>query len=144
MRLADHIRMLGRRRWLTISATGEHDYVQTHYPYNMAHTPVTVQVDFDGTLTHKHGGLGTLGPLKPNSVPLINELHRLGYEVSIFTANPNLDLIGRYLMNNGITFARITNRKEPAVAYLDDRAVHWTGDEPVEDAIKKIKELTPG
>lgn len=144
MRLADQLRALSTQRSLRISATGAHDYPNNMFPYNMHHTPVTVQIDWDGTLAHRHGGLGTLGPLKPNSVPLVNELHRLGYEVVIFTANPNLDLIGRYLMNNGIAFARITNRKEPAVAYLDDRAVHWTGDMPVEDAIKRIKELAGG
>jgi len=101
-------------------------------------------VDFDGTLvTHRHGDPG-LGTLKPNSVELLRRLHDEGYHVHLVTARTDQDMpkVQKLLDDNGLDFVKAGNRKMPAAIYVDDRAHLWTGDEPVDGVMDKLRSTT--
>jgi len=85
-------------------------------------------VDFDGVLhTYQHGwGDGSVygGPM-PGAQHALEQLTTAGYEVVIFSTR-NAAQISAALLAWGWPAYRVTNRKEPAVALVDDRAVRFT------------------
>lgn len=89
-------------------------------------TKKTICVDFDGVLNeyngYEEGGLGE--PLS-GSQDFIKELRRK-YKVVILTSRPKEQVIN-WLSNNGFPSMKVTNRKVPAVAYIDDRAIRFNG-----------------
>ncbi len=94
-------------------------------------------VDFDGVLFPYSEGYkdGTLyeGPM-PGAVEAIKALVKSGYTYYVFTARMSFDdhekqegNIAWWLGQHGFpTPLAITNRKMPAVAYIDDRGVRFT------------------
>lgn len=84
-------------------------------------TKKTICVDFDGVLNEYNGyEEGNLGELLTGSKEFIKEL-RKKYKVVILTSRQKEQVID-WLNNNGFPSMKVTNRKVPAVAYIDDRA----------------------
>lgn len=83
-------------------------------------------VDFDGVLNEYNGyEEGNLGKPLSGSQDFIKELRRK-YKVVILTSRPKEQVIN-WLSNNGFPSMVVTNRKLPAVAYIDDRAIPFNG-----------------
>jgi hydroxymethylpyrimidine pyrophosphatase-like HAD family hydrolase len=86
----------------------------------------TICVDFDGVLNKDNGyEEGNLGEPLSASKEFIKEL-RKKYKVVILTSRPKEQVIN-WLNNNGFPSMEVTNRKIPAVAYIDDRAIQFNG-----------------
>lgn len=107
-----------------------------------------VCVDFDLTLV-EWSSLDAIPEPLPGAVEAIRELERRGYEVVILTSRfsetwwdahcgPDDDLqafgaqqtllVSRALHRMGLGHLRVTSEKVPALAYVDDRAVPFSGD----------------
>ena len=85
-------------------------------------TKKTICVDFDGVLNEYDGyDEGDLGEPLTGSHDFIREL-RKKYKVVILTSRPKEQVID-WLTHNGFPSMKVTNRKVPAVAYIDDRAI---------------------
>ncbi len=100
-----------------------------------------VCVDFDNTLIeHKKGG-GETTPRKmiPEGAELVRRLKSEGYRVVVLTARDNHDVVVKFLAKNNIPVDGVTSHKPPAIAYVDDRGVHW--DRDVEKTMAHIKRL---
>ena len=86
----------------------------------------TICVDFDGVLNEYNGyEEGNLGEPLSASKEFIRQL-RKKYKVVILTSRPKEQVID-WLNNNGFPSMEVTNRKIPAVAYIDDRAIRFNG-----------------
>lgn len=86
----------------------------------------TICVDFDGVLNEYDGyEEGNLGEPLTGSKEFIKEL-RKKYKVVILTSRPKEQVID-WLNNNSFPNIKVTNRKVPAVAYIDDRAIQFNG-----------------
>jgi hypothetical protein len=90
----------------------------------------TVAVDFDGVINNYDGhasGPITTQPM-PGAVASLIALDKQ-YRVVIFTARNDLTAVRSWLEDNGLgEFAvSVTNRKPPAIAYIDDRAIRFQG-----------------
>jgi len=115
--------------------------MQTHSP--IAHKVVCV--DFDATL-FAWGEIDELTSLMPGAVEVVNALKDEGWRIVIFTSrlSPtwlkaaygddwNYELMAQKsfithrLTLAGIPFDDITCEKIPAVAYIDDKAIEFTG-----------------
>lgn len=88
-------------------------------------------VDFDGVLNDYHGYDGdNLSTPREGAKEFLEQLY-WHYEVIIFTAR-DPRLVMEWMDANGfcvdIHYDQITNVKLPAVAYIDDRAIHFDGD----------------
>lgn len=86
----------------------------------------TICVDFDGVLNEYNGyEEGNLGEPLSASKEFIRQL-RKKYKVVILTSRPKEQVID-WLNNNGFPSMEVTDRKIPAVAYIDDRAIQFNG-----------------
>lgn len=89
-------------------------------------TKKTICVDFDGVLNEYDGyEEGDLGEPLTGSKEFIKELRRK-YKVVILTSRSKEQVID-WLNNNDFPSMEVTNRKIPAVAYIDDRAIRFNG-----------------
>lgn len=89
-------------------------------------TKKTICVDFDGVLSEYNGyEEGNPGEPLSASKEFIRQL-RKKYKVVILTSRPKEQVID-WLNNNGFPSMEVTNRKIPAVAYIDDRAIQFNG-----------------
>lgn len=107
--------------------------------YALSHT---VALDFDGTLhPYTNGWTGSTPdnePPIPGSRTFINQLLSLGYQIVIFSVRADHEEgrvgIEQWLAKwYGVEIAgqiRVTHEKPPAIAYVDDRAVVFTPEEP--------------
>lgn len=100
----------------------------------------TICVDFDGVL-NEHDGYeeGNLGEPLSGSQDFIKELRRK-YKVVILTSRPK-EQVNRWLRRNGFPSMKVTNRKVPAVAYIDDRAIQFHGN--YKKVISQLKNFKP-
>jgi hypothetical protein len=117
-------------------------------------TKGNIAFDFDGVL-HEHGKMRW--PAGRLDFAPLREAMKRGYAVTIMTANIPAS-VGRELEKHGfkvyvdskMSYSRwaskgvilVTNRKVSAVAYVDDRAIHWTfGSDPaaIWDAAELVK-----
>lgn len=107
-------------------------------------TSKTVSVDFDNTLAeHKPGEYDqALGKPLPHGLELLHELKNQGFVVHILTARPQIPEVQKWLDDHGVGFAKASNTKLPSTAYIDDRAVNWTGHKTVEEAMKQVNSLS--
>lgn len=86
----------------------------------------TICVDFDGGTKRIRWLRGRdLGEPLTGSKEFIKELRRK-YKVVILTSRQKEQVID-WLNNNGFPSMKVTNRKVPAVAYIDDRAIQFNG-----------------
>ena len=100
----------------------------------------TICVDFDGVLNEYDGyEEGDLGEPLTGSKEFIKEL-RKKYKVVILTSRPKEQVIC-WLNNNGFPSMKVTNRKVPAVAYIDDRAIQFNGN--YKKVISRLKNFKP-
>lgn len=100
----------------------------------------TICVDFDGVLNEYDGyEEGDLGEPLSGSQDFIREL-RKKYKVVILTIRPKEQVID-WLNNNGFPSMKVTNRKVPAVAYIDGRAIQFNGN--YKKVISQLKNFKP-
>ena len=103
-------------------------------------TKKTICVDFDGVLNEYDGyEEGDLGEPLTGSKEFIKELRRK-YKVVILTSRSKEQVI-HWLSNNGFPSMKVTNRKVPAVAYIDDRAIQFNGS--YKKVISRLKYFKP-
>jgi len=119
--------------------------------------PKRVMVDFDGVIHSYEKGYqdgNIYGTLNPGTREALEKLKDDGFEIVVFTARVSPKTrddagggkgdtwkeqylkIADWLMKNNIPFKDITSEKLAAVAYIDDRAIHFDGD--WEDVIQKL------
>lgn len=94
----------------------------------------TVAVDFDGVihLYSKNYHDGTIyDPPVPGSLAGLSYIERLGFQIVIFTARPNRREIRHWLKKNGFPPYKVTNRKPPAILYIDDKGMRFESWEKV-------------
>ena len=87
-------------------------------------------IDFDGVLNTYNGWKGDEELFKPlaDTKEFLKKLSQV-YEVYVFTTRERGDVckwLIRYHLDDYI--ADVTNKKEPAYVYIDDRAVKFNGD----------------
>lgn len=100
----------------------------------------TICVDFDGVLNEYDGyEEGNLDEPLTGSKEFIKEL-RKKYKVVILTSRQKEQVID-WLNNNGFPSMKVTNRKVPAVAYIDDRAIQFNGN--YKKVISRLKNFKP-
>lgn len=103
-------------------------------------TKKTICVDFDGVLNEYNGyEEGNLGEPLSGSKEFIRQLRRK-YKVVILTSRQKEQVID-WLNNNGFPSMEVTNRKVPAVAYIDDRAIQFNGN--YKKVISQLKNFKP-
>ena len=99
----------------------------------------TIYVDFNGVLDTYKGwkGVGHEYPIRPGTREFLEKLVKNGYTIYVFTA-ADVTRVKQWLTRNKIDdlIQDVTNKKGPAIIYLDDRAVQFTGD--FDDAYNQI------
>lgn len=88
----------------------------------------TVCVDFDGVLNEYKGyNERDLYSPKPFAEDFLNKLSQ-EYEVVIHTSRVN-KRVEKWLERNGLDkyISKVTSKKVPAIAYIDDRAIQFKG-----------------
>lgn len=102
-----------------------------------------ISVDFDNTIADHQPGTGlALGEPLPNGLAFLHALKDAGYGVRIFTARPNVSDVQNWLNNHGVGFATASNHKVQSAAYVDDRAVNWTGHQSVEEGMAQVNRMS--
>jgi len=100
-----------------------------------------IYIDFDGVLNNYAGWKGSADLFEPllGSNKFLYSLSTI-FEVYIFTTR-NTMLVTEWLIKHNLRIyvSGVTNVKEPAYAYVDDRAVKFDGD--YEKVIKELAEL---
>mgnify|MGYP001168453022 CR=1 FL=1 len=90
----------------------------------------TVAIDFDGVLHRYDGweGADHFNDPVPGAREFLAELRARGYRIVVWTARPFAG-IQEWLVQHGMSglVAEITDRKVPAVAYIDDRGIRFWG-----------------
>lgn len=88
-------------------------------------------VDLNGVLDTYRGWQGevTWHPPRPGAAEFLAALTERGYEVVVLTTR-DPQAVRKWLARHGLArhVARVTNRKLPAFAYVDDRAIAFRGD----------------
>lgn len=85
-------------------------------------------IDFDGTLSDTHfnpdTGLYDMGEPLPYMIDAVNNC-ATSHEIVIFTARPEEEwpAVREWLDTHGVIYQNVTNVKEPALRYVDDRAI---------------------
>lgn len=97
----------------------------------------TIAIDFDGVV-HKYSKGWQDGEIYDEPVEgalkAMVELYNKDYEIVIFTTREEDGSINRwiaeqyhkYFPNQEIFAFRVTNKKPPAIAYIDDRGIRFT------------------
>lgn len=80
-----------------------------------------------------------MGPPISGALEAIQELAR-DFRVVVLTAETELDHIRRWLDHFGFPPMLVTNVKVPAIAYIDDRGIHFTN---WQDALAEFRRLKP-
>ena len=102
-------------------------------------TKKTICVGFDAVLNEYGYEERDLGEPLTGSKEFIKELRRK-YKVVILTSRSKEQVI-HWLSNNGFPSMKVTNRKVPAVAYIDDRAIQFNGS--YKKVISRLKNFKP-
>ena len=89
----------------------------------------TIAVDFDGVI-HKYSKGYQDGT--PYDIPMegakkaLRKLEKRGFDIVIFTARDNLQVVTEWMIGHGFPNYVVTNQKPKAIAYIDDRAIRFT------------------
>jgi hypothetical protein len=108
---------------------------------HQANRDEVVCLDFDGVLTDSTGpyARGHFGKPIREGFSLLRLLLANGYTPVILTARKETDLVAGWLAAHGFPGLRVTNHKEPAIAYVDDRAIKFHGASNGLDIFKQIQ-----
>ena len=89
----------------------------------------TIYIDFDGVINNYSGWKdGELFEPKDGSLDFIKEL-ALNYEIRVFTTRNREDIWKWLIKYNFDPYIQdVTNKKEPAYVYIDDRGIRFDGD----------------
>jgi len=89
----------------------------------------TICIDFNGVLDTYKGWTGKMYPPREGAKEFLKTLQELGYSVVVFTAAP-AQSVAEWLDEHEMSeyVDRITNMKVPAIIYLDDRGITFSGD----------------
>jgi hypothetical protein len=110
-----------------------------------------IALDFDGVLSDYTGWKGYLAPFDPpvsGAIEAIRDYQDAGLTVAIYTSradsHASVIRLEQWLTQYGLEKKRIsqleiTNKKPPALIYLDDRAMLFTGQFPSVEEIKSFK-----
>lgn len=100
-----------------------------------------VCIDLDGVLAQydRWRGAQNVGPPHEGAKRFIKRLLDEDYEVVILTARNVLDPVRGWLEDHDLPQVEVTNRKVPALVYLDDRGLRFGGD--FEAAYELIREI---
>lgn len=97
----------------------------------IAKAQATILIDKDGVLNYFGGWKGHYQeyPMRKGVKGFLQSLKKSGYRLVLFTASP-IPSTKQWLEENGIAeyFDHVTDVKEPATVYIDDRAVCFSGD----------------
>lgn len=108
----------------------------------------TIVFDFDGVIhSYKSGWKGTTiipDPVVPGIKLVIDTLRSEGYHVVVVSSRcshpEGISAIRKYLSDNDIVVDDIMSGKPPALCYIDDRAIRFTGQtDTLLDEIKNFK-----
>jgi hypothetical protein len=110
----------------------------------------TIAIDFDGVLSDYSGRYNPkeLDPPFPGALDAIREYQDAGLKVCIYTTRADsidsASKVERWLRKYGLEHRRIdqiqiTNRKPPAIVYLDDRAWCFKGQFPSPEEILQFR-----
>lgn len=103
----------------------------------------TVCIDLNGVLDQYTGwkGEGHMDPPRPGAERFLAELAE-DYRVVILTTQP-AERVWEWLREYGLDqyVSDVTNRKPPALVYVDDRAVCFRGD--FEETLREIRSFRP-
>ena len=89
-----------------------------------------VCIDFDGVLNESEGpyqGGNHCGKPIRQGMNLLRMIIAHGYQPVILTARKGTDSVAEWLGTHGFSGLMVTNHKVPAIAYIDDRAIHFDG-----------------
>jgi adenylylsulfate kinase len=91
----------------------------------------TVAIDFNGVLDQYVGWLGPdhFYPPRPDVGRFLGKLKEKGYTIVVMTAN-DVDKVKEWLEKNDLMkyISEVTDKKVPALVYVDDRAIRFQGD----------------
>lgn len=100
-------------------------------------------IDFDGVLNNYKGwkGDGELFEPLPDTKEFLKSLSQ-NYEVYVFTTRER-EAVCKWLIRYHLTdfIKDVTNRKEPAYLYIDDRALKFNGD--YMKTLEEIEKFSP-
>lgn len=90
----------------------------------------TILIDLDGVLNTYTGNYdeNVIPDIKVGAKEFLEELHK-NYEIKLFTTR-NIPLAEKWIIDNNLEkyFSAVTNTKEPAWLYIDDRCIRFEGD----------------
>ncbi len=88
----------------------------------------TIAIDFDGVI-HKYSKGWQDGviydDLMDDAKEVIDELTKKGFKCVVFTARESLLPVKEWLITHKLDLP-VTNKKPPAIAYIDDRGIRFT------------------
>ena len=103
----------------------------------------TILIDLDGVLNNYTGNFDKdfIPPIKDGAVEFLKELSK-NFELKLFTTR-NKILASKWLIENNIDsyFIDITNTKDLAWLYVDDRCVNFDGN--YENCLSSINSFKP-
>ncbi len=110
----------------------------------MRYAQLNVAVDIDGVLNMFDGWDGYYHDelVRPGAREFLEELSQ-HFRVVLFTARPDVEAIYRWLHLNGLSgfVDEVTREKVPAIAYIDDRGIHFDGS--FDGLVEKILAFKP-
>lgn len=97
-----------------------------------------VLVDLDGTICHKPRDLEHFARFKKGALNSIRKIKKLGFEVVLYTARSNLGPVEKFVASTPLRdlVVRVTNKKENAILFIDDRGYRFNG-----DWVKEMQEI---